>query len=328
MEKIKAHILIPPEPDDLSALKRMLLPELSITSGMNLPPKPDYDILVAGLPDRHHLEASRNLHTLIIPFTGLPESTRVLMSAFPQIAIHNLHHNATDTAEMALALLLAAAKYVIPFDQRLRAHDWSLRYQPSPAIKLRDNTVLILGFGHIGQAIGKACHAIGMNILAVRRHPERMKSIPFDTEIHDLAALKKLLPRAQVLMICLPLTSDTENLIGSEEINLMHPGGILVNVGRGRIVNQAALFQALHERHLASAGLDVWYNYPVAPEERAHTPPADFPFHELENVVLSPHRAGLTKETERGRIEQLGELLNTATQGLPLPNRVDISAGY
>jgi phosphoglycerate dehydrogenase-like enzyme len=328
MKKTKVHILIPPEPEDLSALKEKLLPDLSITTGINLSPKPDYDILVAGLPDRHHLEASQKLHTLIIPFTGLPESTRALMGAFPQIAIHNLHHNATDTAEMALALLLAAAKYVIPFDQRLRAHDWSPRYRPSPAIRLRDSTTLILGFGHIGQSLGKICHAIGMKILAVRRHPERMQAIPFDAEIYEITALNELLPRVQVLMICLPLTSATENLIGSEEINLMPPGGILVNVSRGRIVNQTALYQALREHHLAAAGLDVWYNYPVAPNERTHKPPADFPFHELENAVLSPHRAGLTKETERERIKQLGDLLNTAALGLPLPNRVDLVAGY
>ena len=327
-EKISVHILIPPEPDAHSALSEMLLPEVSLTSGSILPSSPEYDILVAGLPDRLHLEASPKLHTLVIPFTGFPANTRTLMKEFPHIAIHNLHHNASDTAEMTIGLLLAAAKFIIPFDQSFRKHDWSFRYRESPSISLRDKRALILGFGKIGQEVGKFCHALGIKLMAIRRHPQRLLTLPFHVEIFSLAALKDLLPDTDILIICMPLTSETEGLLGEGELALLPPGGILVNVGRGRIVDQAALYQALVERHLAAAGLDVWYNYPLVPEERVHTPPSDYPFHELDNVVMSPHRAGLTKETEVKRMRSLAALLNAAALGNPLPNRIDRSSAY
>jgi phosphoglycerate dehydrogenase-like enzyme len=103
---------------------------------------------------------------------------------------------------------------------------------------------------------------------------------------------------------------------------------VLVNVGRGPIVDEAALYAALRDGTLYAAGLDVWYNYPADEAARAHTPPSDYPFHELDNVVMSPHRAGSSVETEALRMVHLARLLNAAARGEPMPNRVDLEAGY
>ena len=113
---------------------------------------------------------------------------------------------------------------------------------------------------------------------------------------------------------------------------LLPPGAVLANIGRGPIVDQAALYAALASGHLRAAGLDVWYTYPDEKAGRpiTHTPPADFPFHELNNVVMTPHRGGALEEseTETLRMQALAVLLNRAAQGSSIPNRVDLGLGY
>lgn len=265
---------------------------------------------------------------LVIPFAGLPDATREVLQDFPYLSVYNLHHNATLTAEMALALLLAAAKFIVPCDQALRRNDWRPHFQPPPALSLHGKTALILGFGHVGQRIGCACAALGMRIIAIRRHPQRPINLNYSAEIYSPEALTELLPQADAVLIALPGTPETHGLLGAAEISLMPPGAVLVNVGRGPIVDQHALFQALKGRRLRAAGLDVWYRYPSSEAEWENTSPADEPFHELENVVLSPHRADGSTETEILRMEHLAELLNAAARGEPLSNAVDLTAGY
>ena len=103
---------------------------------------------------------------------------------------------------------------------------------------------------------------------------------------------------------------------------------IIVNVGRAALIDEEALYNALKERTIFAAGLDVWYNYPSNVKARQSTPASRFPYHELTNVVMSPHRAGHTSDKEILRMEHLAELLLAAARGEPLPNRVNLEAGY
>jgi phosphoglycerate dehydrogenase-like enzyme len=163
----------------------------------------------------------------------------------------------------------------------------------------------------------------------VRRHVGRPPADASDeTTVAPLEALQGLLPRAHALLVCLPHTPQTTGLIGAGELALLPPDAVLVNVGRGPIVDQAALYHALRDRRLHAAGLDVWYNYPADEAARAQTPPSAYPFHELDNVVMSPHRAGRSTDTERLRMRHLAEVLNAAARGEPMPNRVDLHSGY
>jgi phosphoglycerate dehydrogenase-like enzyme len=221
--------------------------------------------------------------------------------------------------------MLAAAKLVIPMDRALRTHDWTPRYHhPDPTILLEGKTALILGYGAIGQRVARLCRALGMKVLAIRRRVAR----PSPDEVYPPDALHSLLPQANVLIICLPQTPETTGLIGERELALLPPGAVLVNVGRGPIVDEAALYYALRDGALHSAGLDVWYNYPPDEAARSHMPPSAYPFHELGNVVMSPHRAGGADDTEMLRMRDLAALLNAAARGEEMPNRVDLQAGY
>ena len=226
---------------------------------------------------------------------------------------------------MALALLLSAAKFIVPIDQQLRANDWSPRYAPSRSIGLHGKTALIVGYGQIGQRVGRVCRALEMTVLATRRNRLEQDGV---AEIHPISALPQLLPRSQALIITAPLTPETRGLIGEKELALLPRGALLINVGRGAIVDEAALYQALQSGQLAAAGLDVWYTYPRDEAAQSNTPPSQFPFHELDNVVLSPHRGGDEVGIDVPRMAELAELLNAAARGEPMLNRVDVQAGY
>jgi phosphoglycerate dehydrogenase-like enzyme len=306
------------------ALAGMLDPAVSLLSGPDLPDPADYQILISGRPTAEQLEASPNLETLLIPWAGLPPETAERIRQYPHIAIHNLHHNAISTAETALTLLLTAAKHLMPIERRFRALDWRPRYAPNPAVTLYGKTILILGYGSIGRHLGKICAALGMRVLGVRREPQ-----PDETaEVFPPEALPALLPQANVLAVTLPLTDETRGMIGAHELSLLPDRAIVVNVGRGPVIDQHALYRALRDGSLHSAGLDVWYNYPPDEASRAQTAPAEVPFHELENVVMSPHRGGGSSDVEVMRVQHLAEFLNQAAAGGPLPNRVNLERGY
>jgi phosphoglycerate dehydrogenase-like enzyme len=323
---LKVHLLNEPEAPHLAALKENLAVPVTLTCGEPLPQ--DIQVLVAGRPGREQLQSSPELHTLIIPFAGIPENTRELMLEFPHIAVHNLHHNASATAETAMALLLAAAKFLLPCDHSLRQGDWRPRYQPSRSILLEGKNALLLGFGEIGRRVALGCQSLGMEVKAVhRRLSTQAERVPGVRSYHP-QQLHDLLADTQVLVITLPGTPQTRGMIDESALAAMPPGGILVNVGRGDVVEQEALYRALKSEHLAAAGVDVWYNYPGNVEARPHTPAGHFPFHELDNLVMSPHRAGSARQIETLRMQHLAELLNAASSGAPLPNRVSLEAGY
>ncbi len=324
---LSVHYLHPPKEEFQEYLREKLVPSVELTVGDQGPIPPGTVILIAGRPKQEHLELSSNLRTLIIPWSGLPDVTRELLLDYPHISVHNLHHNATPVAELAFTLLLAAAKFIVPLDRSLRAGDWTPRYRPSKSMLLKGKVALILGYGAIGQRLARLCRAMQMRVLATKRQPDPGNGEP-GVEIYPPTSLTNLLPAADALLICLPHTPETDGLIGSDELAMLPPGAVLVNVGRGPIVDEEALYLALRDGRLHAAGLDVWYNYPAEEADRPNTPPTAYPFHELDNVVMSPHRGGATTETNYLRMESLAKTLNAAASGQSLPNRVDIAAGY
>lgn len=313
--------------DYTNEFKSLLDKEITITEGREIPVTANYEILVHPTPSREWLEASQKVRAIIVPWAGIPDKTREIMADYPEISVHNLHHNNFNTAELGFALLLAAAKQIIPYDRALRRSDWTPRYEDTKTILLRGRTALILGFGEIGQALGAYCLGLGMKVLATKKHPENYQG-DLQVDIYPDVQLHNLLSKAEVLLIALPLTEETENLIDENELALMPEGSILVNVGRGPIVNQHALYNALTSGHLRAAGSDVWYNYPDSKGSREKTPPADVAFGDLDNFVLSPHRGGLVEEVEKQRAHALAKLLNAANRGEKIPNKVDLDAGY
>ena len=320
---MKVHILRPPDPDEFSVLKAALDQRVILTSGPAVEKDPDVKILVAGRPTRAELDAFPNLQALIIPWTGVPLDTLELVRSRPGLALHNLHDNAASTAELALALLLAAAKKIIPCDRQLRKGDWTLRYQDPGSILLDGKRAVIVGYGSIGRRIARALEGLGLEVSAVSRTGQGLHP-----RLYRVEKLRDLLPEADFLVLALPLTPETKGLISAKELDLLPSSAVLVNVARGAIVEQAALYRALAEKRIAAAGLDVWYNYPSDEAARTRTFPGDYPFQELDNLVLSPHRAANVQESNALRMQALAALLNQAAAGDAIDNCVDLEQGY
>jgi len=190
---------------------------------------------------------------------------------------------------------------------------------------LQGKTALILGYGAVGQCLAPPCRALGMNVLAIRR--DAGEADEADVAIYRPDQLRELLPQAHVLFVTLPMTPETEGMVGVAELALLPDGAVVVNIARGAVISETALYQELKTGRI-SAGIDVWYHYPRTVEARVGTNPSGHPFHELDNVVMTPHLSGHANEIEELRAQALAELLNAAVSGGPLPNRVNVDRGY
>ena len=179
---------------------------------------PEATVFVARLPSAEALDSLKRLRAVIVPFAGPTVTTRLLLRARPHLSLHNAHFNAQSTSELAVGLLLAAAKGVLARDARLRAESrgdqpwtagWAVGGTSAPPPTLGGRTALVLGYGAVGGRVAKALQGLGMHVLACRRSAARPH---FDgvATVHPSADLDALLRRAFVLVVCLPGTADTE----------------------------------------------------------------------------------------------------------------------
>ena len=217
------------------------------------------------------------------------------------------------TAELTLALMLAAARRIPEADRYVRAGQWSPErpWQPDMMMgkDLAGATLGLVGLGAIGQAVAQLAGAFGMEVIAWNRSPRHVAGV------HQVS-FQELLARSDVLSVHVALTEDTRNLLDSSAIAAMKPGAIVVNTARGGIIDEWALAAALEEGRLFSAGIDVFETEPVA---------MDNPLLALENVVVAPHIGSATERT-RGRMAALAvDNAIAATTGQPMPHCVNPS---
>ena len=234
-------------------------------------------VLVQGRPSEDTLRRCTSLHTLIIPFAGLPGETRDRVielnaarakatAAQPALRVFNLHINAGATAEMALALLLAAMKKVLPMDAAMRRGDWTQRFSPTGFGSLVQGSVaVVVGFGAIGSRIAEVLLVLGARTVRAVRGSHPAEAAPANApcgngqvQVHSAGRLLDAMRGASVVVVTCPLTDATRGSIGKAELAVLSPGAVLVNVGRGPVVDQEALFQALESGALGGAGIDVW----------------------------------------------------------------------
>jgi phosphoglycerate dehydrogenase-like enzyme len=200
---------------------------------------------------------------------------------------------------------------------------WSVGASPAPVWpELSGKTLGILGYRRIGQSVARRARAFEMEICAIRRDVRRSSEDEL-TLLGGLEILDEVLRRSDYLVIALPLMAETRGLIGPKQIRAMKPTAVLVNVSRTEIVDEEALYRALAERTIAAAGLYVWYRYPTHAEP---TQPARQPFHELPNVLMTPHVAGWTDGMLRARAKLIAENIHRTARGEPPVNLIPSSA--
>jgi phosphoglycerate dehydrogenase-like enzyme len=186
-------------------------------------------------------------------------------------------------------------------------------------LDLAGRTLGIVGYGDIGRAVAERAHRLGMKLLALRRRPALSGADPWVDETLPAGELVALMRRADDVVVATPLTADTRGFVGEAAIGAMKPGGVLVNVGRGPVVDEAALARALSERKIRGAALDVFETEPLPPGS---------PLWGLDNLLLSPHCADNTPGWLEAAMRAFLGNLERFRRGERLLNVVDKRLGY
>jgi phosphoglycerate dehydrogenase-like enzyme len=223
-------------------------------------------------------------------------------------------------AEHAIAVLLALAKRLPQAMQYQARKTWSQdqlwHERPRPR-EVADATALVIGMGGIGREFTARAQALGMKVLAVRENPA--KGSDGADAVFSPAQLDAILPQADYVLLCTPVTPSTTAIINAPRLARMKPDSYLINVGRGPLVDEAALLHALQQRRIAGAALDVFNEEPL---------PSDSPFWALDNLLITPHTAAVTERLWERHYRLIAENLKRFLAGKPLLNEVDKTRGY
>lgn len=287
----------------------------------------DADILASNRASREFIEAAQKLKMIQTFSAGVEDIDQLAVQEHGDVILCNSHINAEEVAEYAIALLLAVAKNIILNDRELRNGNWVYAFGgPRPNIEIRHKNGLLIGLGNIGSEIAKRMQSFDVRLSAATRSGVSKQSHLVDTLL-KIDQVQPLVEEADFVILALPLTSETEGLVGEKFLSWMKPSSIIINISRGPIIDENALFQALKEHRIHGAGLDVWWRYPSKWGGKAE-PPADLPFQDLDNIVVSPHRAGYSENTEREYFQFAAENILRFIQDQEPLNIVDPTRGY
>ena len=218
--------------------------------------------------------------------------------------------------EFALAAILYFAKDL----RRMVRNQMAGRWEPFDIVEVTGQTVGILGYGDIGRAVATRVRSMGMRVLAVKRHGPSLYNVdPLVQQIYPPAERIEMIKQSDYIVAAAPLTDETRGLIGEKEFQAMKPNAVVINLGRGPVIDEAAMVKALTEGRIKGAGLDVFDTEPL---------PSGHPFYSLENVLLSPHCADHTADwTHQAMLFFLAQF-ERFTSGKPLENVVEKRQGY
>ncbi len=271
-----------------------------------------------GLPTREQYLAGKRLRWIQAPIAGIEFLQRVPELVESDVVLTNARgaHGAT-VAEHLFAMLLSLTRRIRFFEHARGCHAWLQEEGYHDAVGIAGLTLGIVGLGSIGRSIAKRGYGFDMRVLAVDAQP-----VPAGEHVEavwGLDHLDRLLAETDVLAIAAPYTPQTRGMIGEQQIRRLRPGSYLLCISRGGIVDEPALIRALHDRHLAGAGLDVAATEPL--------PPTD-PLWDAPNLIITPHcsnASSLTTElTWSIFFENVGHFVN----GEPLRNVTDKRRGY
>ncbi len=239
--------------------------------------------------------------------------------------------HAINIGEYVLALMLAWGHHLTSLFDHQRRKVWPKgRFRMFAPQELRGATLGIVGYGSIGREVGRLACAFGMRVLALQRGSDPADHgyvIPgvgdpqgwIPASFYQPRELRTMLSECDYVVLTVPLTETTRHLIAADELRAMKSSAFLINISRGQVVDDTALMRALQEGWIAGAGLDVFNQEPL---------PADSPLWEMENVILTPHIAGLTPHYHERAADVFAENLRRYLSGRPLLNQVDWSRGY
>ncbi len=284
------------------------------------------EIIVGGKIDDEKLKQTENLKLHQTFATGVDRHNLALYKE-KGIILCNSHYHSPTIAEYGFALLVAASKELIGNDRLLRKGLWNPYDLPS--VTLYNKTICFLGYGHIAKWVRKMLEPFSMKILTIKR-TEKCEDV--DVEVYNPENKLQALAKADFIFNSLPLNSKTKDFLGEEEFKVMKKSAILVNVGRGETINEQALYTALKENMIKGAAIDVWYNYPktrtTTDQENNICHPSQYPFNELDNIIMSAHRAWVTDTPWFDNTTKLFENVKRFISSEEVENIVNLDEGY
>lgn len=282
------------------------------------------DILLGPYVTKRIVETAGDLKLIQVPWTGMDTFDFSSVQGIT-VPICNTHSNADSVAEIGMAIVLDLLKKVSYHDRKMRAGNWNRDQKPLnlKSKMLNKQTVCVLGFGNIGSRLGKLIDAFGAKVIAV---DGKAKAGEIAEEVYKNDEIKEAVSKADVVICTLPLTDSTRGFINDEMFAVMKDGVVFVNMSRAAVVDEDAAWNALQSGKIGAFGSDVWWNAPKRGESQSY-PSAKYEFWTMDNVVMSPHRAGFIEDSLPhldGAIENIIAL----NKGEKLTGIVDTSKGF
>jgi phosphoglycerate dehydrogenase-like enzyme len=311
--------------DTANGIKAQLTPELGVevlADPRRLIERPeaaaDADIIVTN-HWRAEYPPAPNVRLMQSVATGIE---LIDLGALPHgVAICNAFGHETAIAEYVLMTMLVWSHRFREIEGDFRGRSsWRPSWVQSgpPHGEILGSTVGIVGLGRVGCEVARRAVAFGCRVLAANRsHRPAENGVE---RVYPFTALDEMLPVCDVVVLCTALGRETEGLIDARRIALMKPSAFLVNIARGQIVDEDAIYAALRDHRIGGAALDVWWQYPNAAEPERR--PSRYPFHELPNVIMTPHCSGWTEGMVRRRWDEVAGNINRFVRGEPLINVV------
>lgn len=237
----------------------------------------------------------------------------------PTASVCNAYGHEVSIAEYVMATILEMTIGVRKLDAGLRRNDWTGWWRVGPLHGyVHGKTVGIVGYGRIGREVARRARAFGMNVIAVSRTARGADE--FVERVDDMGGFDVLMHTSDFIVIGLPLDEATRGVIDARALALMKPTAVIINPSRGPLIDEEALYNALSERRIGGAVIDVWYRYPEPGESQG--PPSRFPFHELGNIIMTPHASAWTMHQIQQRCAVITENLERLARGEALVNVV------
>jgi len=322
MDKITLLVISNPAGKHLKRLNELKQPvEIHVGNDPEFLAKhaPDADVILVGgvRPDLLHgaFPLAQRVRWVHVLWAGVEKilSPELIASPVPLTNGRGVFRN--SLAEFALASILYFAKDF----RRLVRNQEAGRWEQFDVTEVRGQVFGVVGYGEIGRAAASLAHAIGMRVHAVRRRAGGSSSEPIVERLYSPSELHEMLPECDYVLVATPLTDETRGMIGEAEFAVMKPSAVIINVGRGPVIVESALIEALEHDKIKGAALDVFDTEPL---------PTRHSFYRLSNVLLSPHSADHTVGWINLAMDLFIANFELFRNGQPLKNIVDKHAGY
>jgi phosphoglycerate dehydrogenase-like enzyme len=277
--------------------------------------------IIVGVAWRADFPPAPRLKLLHCIATGVD---RMDLAALPRgVTVCNVFGHEQPIAEYVMMTMLSLTHRLFHSVTSFRTGSWEAGLQGGGARhgELLGRTIGIVGYGRIGREVARRAAPFGVRLLAANRSPVG-DAAPVE-RIYPLAELDRMLPQCDVVVIACALAPETHGLIDARRIALMKPGALLINIARGQIVDEEALYAALRDGRLGGAAIDVWWRYPTPAEPQPL--PSRFAFHELPNVLMTPHCATFTEGAAERRFGAIAGNIDRLIRGEKLINVVTVT---